>query len=266
MNRLNNDAVTPAGRGPAGTKAIARTARVLLELARFPAGISLTDLAHRLDEPVPTIHRLLAILRSYDLVRETAHGYAIGVAAAVLASALAEGLDLRAEAAPVLAALRDRTGETVHLGVLSGPHIVYIEKLDSPNTVRMVSRVGATHPALRTAMGRAILAAGDPDLVDQTIASSDLVYRPAESPEEFTAMLKLVRERGFSEDLESNEPGICCIGAAITDAAGQPIGAISVSTPTLRFDSERIEELGSVVLAAAATISRRLGADIADPA
>ncbi|MGP3534407.1 IclR family transcriptional regulator [Microbacterium sp. RD1] len=252
-------------RGPDGTKAVDRTARTLIELARFPSGLSLTELARHLEEPVPTLHRLLGTLRKYDLVRETAEGgYAIGVGAAILAASLAEGLDLRTEARPVLAELRQITGETVHLGVLSGPHIVYIEKLDSPNAVRMVSRIGGTNPALRTAIGTSILAASDEDVVAKTIESSRLTYGETVTREDLDATLAAIRARGFGQDLEANEIGICCLGAAITDMSGQPIAGISVSTPSLRFDRDRIDELGGVVRDAAREISRRLGASDAD--
>jgi IclR family acetate operon transcriptional repressor len=259
---MSVDAVT-GKRGPDGTKAVQRTARVLLELARYPKGLSLTELARRLDEPVPTLHRLLGTLRGYDLVRETAEGYAVGVAAAILAASLAEGLDLRTEALPVLTRLRELTGETVHLGVLSGPHIVYIEKLDSPNAVRMVSRIGGTNPALRTAIGTSILAASTPETIEQTIAASELIYGPLVTRSELEPSLERIRSRGFGEDLEANEVGICCLGAAITDLSGQPIAGISVSTPSLRFRRDRIDELGAAVREAAWEISRRLGAEAA---
>jgi DNA-binding IclR family transcriptional regulator len=255
--------VTPGRRGPDGTKAVQRTARVLLELARFPHGLSLTELSRRLDEPAPTVHRLLGTLRGYDLVRETGEGWAVGVATAILAASLAEGLDLRTEARPVLARLREATGETVHLGVLSGPHIVYIEKLDSPNAVRMVSRIGGTNPALRTAIGTSILAASSPEVVAQTIASSALAYGPLAAADDLEPTLARIRARGFGDDLEQNEIGICCLGAAVLDMTGQPVAGISVSTPSMRFDRDRIDDLGGAVRDAAREISRRLGAEAA---
>ncbi|MBK0418649.1 IclR family transcriptional regulator [Leucobacter sp. CSA1] len=247
-------------RGPDGAKAVDRTARLLMELAEHPRGVTLAELARRLGDPVPTVHRALATLRAYDLVRETVDGnYAIGVSAAVLAGALAEGLDLRAEAGPQMAALRDRTGETIHLGVLSGAQIVYVEKLDSPNAVRMVSRVGGTNPALTTAIGVSILAASDQETIDRTVELSRVQYADAISPDRFEAALDATRLRGYGTDLEVNEPGICCVGAAIFDITGAPVAGISVSTPTLRFDRDRVEDLGRTVSGAAAEISRRLG-------
>jgi len=250
----------PARRGPEGAKAVDRTARLLMELANHPKGVTLAELGRRLGDPVPTVHRALTTLRSYDLVRETVQGtYAIGVSAVVLAGALAEGLDLRAEAGPPMARLRDETGETVHLGVLSGAQIVYVEKLDSPNAVRMVSRVGGTNPALTTAMGLSVLAASNRELVDRTVELSELQYGSLIGREQLESSLEETRRQGYGTDLEVNEPGICCVGAAIFDITGHPVAGISVSTPTLRFDRSRVAELGETVSAAAAEISRRLG-------
>ncbi|MBO1902436.1 IclR family transcriptional regulator [Leucobacter weissii] len=254
------DGPTAASRGPSGAKAVDRTARLLMELAEHPMGVTLAELGRRLEDPVPTVHRALAALRPYDLVRETVDGrYALGVSVAVLAGALAEGLDLRTEALPVMKELRDRIGETVHLGVLSGAQIVYVEKLDSLNAVRMVSRVGGTNPALTTAIGTSILTASDETTVDRTIELSRVLYGEVPPRERLSDTFEQIRSRGYATDLEVNEPGICCVGAAVYDLTGLPVAGISVSTPTLRFDRDRVEELGGTVAAAAAEISRRLG-------
>lgn len=247
-------------RGPEGAKAVHRTARVLMELSTHPEGMTLSDLARTLGDPLPTVHRTLSALKSYDLVRATEEGkFALGVSTVVLAASFSEGLDLRDEAKPSMAELREKTQETVHLGVLSGAQIVYVEKLDSPNAVRMVSRVGGTNPAYRTAMGQCILAYSPPSVLKSTIELTALQYGESADLAGVEDDLWLVRQRGYGTDLEKNEIGICCVGAPVYDLSGKPVAGLSVSTPTMRFARDHEAELGALVAAAGEDVSRRLG-------
>lgn len=247
-------------RGPEGAKAVDRTARVLMELAVHPDGVTLSDLARALGEPLPTLHRTLSTMRSYDLVRATEDGqFALGVSTVVLASAFTQGLDLRQEAKPVMAELRETTQETVHLGVLSGAQIVYIEKLDSPNAVRMVSRVGGTNPAFRTAIGQSILAYSSQSTLESAVELTEVQCGQSVGLSEIHQDLQSVRDKGYGTDLEKNEIGICCVGAPVFDSTGQPVAGISVSTPSMRFQAQRESEFGAQVASAGREISRRLG-------
>ncbi|HEX3792742.1 MAG TPA: IclR family transcriptional regulator [Pseudonocardiaceae bacterium] len=240
-----------ARRGPDGLRAVRRAADLLAVLARYPAGISLADLARTTDYPMTTVHRILGVLRETGLVRETPDGqHALGAGTVVLAGSFLDGLDVRAQARPVLLRLAEESAETCHLGVLAGPLIVYIDKIDSRHPVRMVSRVGGTNPASTTAIGKSILAWSP---------QADRLAAAAEGSTVDDSVLATVRTKGFATDLEGNEPGICCVGAPIFDHAGQPIAALSVSTPTARFAAERVDEFGALVRDRADEVSRGLG-------
>ncbi|MFT4231895.1 MAG: IclR family transcriptional regulator [Leucobacter sp.] len=254
------DPATEVSRGPNGVKAVERTARVLLGLAAHPEGETLSGLCRSLGEPLATLHRTLAALRSYDLVRETADGrFALGSSTAVLAAAFSEGLDLRQEARPLMGQLRERTTETVHLGVLSGAQIVYIDKLDSPNAVRMVSRVGGTNPAYSTAIGKCILAHSTHEELERVAELTGVQFGVRLDLPALEHEFEQIRESGYGTDLGANEPGICCVGAPIFDISGEAVAGISVTTPEMRFDATRVEDLGNLIAATAGTISERMG-------
>lgn len=247
-------------RGPSGLRALERAASVLDTLAKRPRGMSLGDLAEVTDLPASTVHRLLGVLRQIELVRETPSGlHALGVGTVVLAGAFLEGLDLREEARKVMRGLVEETKETCHLGVLASAQIVYVEKIDSPQPVRMFSRVGGTNPALSTAIGRAILAYSPPELVAATSDASRQLLSAAVDVDETEHILDEVRRSGFSTDLEDNEIGICCVGAPIFDHDARALAAISVSVPTARFDHARLGKLGHLIRGRADEISRALG-------
>jgi len=247
-------------RGPEGLRALDRAASILYTLAAHPDGITLADLSRETGLTMTTVHRMLGALRSKDLARETSEGlHAVGLGSLVLSGAFLGGLDLRREARPHLERLNIETKETCHLGALASPHIVYIEKMDSSHPVRMFSRVGAAMPAVRTAMGKAMLAHSSEETVTKVLRDTSDQLGPLIDEAAFRATLLEDRRRGFSTDLEENERGICCIGAPIIDNVGRVVAAISVSTPTERFDRERLDEMGAFVRRTADDISESLG-------
>ena len=257
---LDRTATPSVKKGPEGGRAIERAALVLMELAKHPSGISLSDFSRSTGIAVGTLHRTVSILKDHDLVRQTPDGLlAVGVGSAVLAGAFFEGLDLRQEARPFLTDVSAKTGETVHLGILSSPNIVYIEKIDSPNAVRMVSRVGGTNPALTTAIGKSVLAFSDEDHVARVIAESTALLGDRLDEKALRRELELTRTRGYSTDAEINEPGIWCVAAPVFDSTSLPVAAISVSSPAHRFEVANEAALGELVANACAELSRRIG-------
>lgn len=238
---------------------VERVVQVLMTLAATPGGMSLTDLVRATDIPTTTVHRILATLRSSSLVMETADGrHTMGVGAVVLGRAFLDNVNLRDVARPLMQQLVDETGETCHLGVLASPHMVYIEKVDSPHPVRMHSRVGGVNSAVNTAIGRAILAH-----LPETAAWDVLEHAretEAIAPDfDFVSLMSTTRSQGFSTDIQMNEMGICCVGAAIFDHSGRVVAGLSISTPASRFQPDGLQALGSLVRAYAGQISVGLG-------
>lgn len=247
-------------KGPDGLRAVDRTSTILLTLSKYPEGISLADLARETGITMTTVHRILATLRRSHLTRETPAGLqALGVASLVLSNAFLDGLDLRAEARPFLTALRDETNETCHLGVLASTQIVYIDKIDSLQRVRMFSAIGGTSPALTTAIGKAILAHSPREVFESTVAATGRETGADPDLEAVEAEVESVRKLGFSADLGEKEPGICCVGAPVFDHTGRVVAAVSVSTPTSRFDRDSLDDLGANVRSKADGISQALG-------
>lgn len=181
--------------------------------------------------PRPTVYRIVAALTEQGMLTETAGAYRLGTRLLRLASRAWSQFDLRQELAGELHALRDATGETVHLSVPAGTEMVYIEKLESPGPVRMVSRIGSAVALHCSAVGKAYLAALD------TQARQQVVGRlPRDAGVNLAALdaeIARVQTLGYAIDNEENEAGIVCYGVALCDASGRPVAGVSVST--LRF-------------------------------
>lgn len=212
-----------------------------------------------------TVFRLLATLEAQGFV-EINHGtakYRPGVVLLELGSRFLKNNDIRSRSIEWLERLRDEFGETVHLTILDGNEVVYLEKLAGLHPIGfMSSRVGDRNPAHCTGVGKALLAhLSDEDLArrypdgrlkrytNQTI--TDL--------EELRAELARVRSRGYAIDLEEHEVGVKCVAVPTFDHR-KSAAAVSVSGPVDRMDDHIAREnLISTLIEAAARISEQMG-------
>jgi len=227
-----------------------------------PQGLTLAKLAEEVPTAKSTTHRYVTTLLQLGVLRRDGAGrLRLGLKLIELANALLSADDLCLAAEPVMHELVARTGETVHLGVLDDGHVVYVAKVESPQSVRLVSHVGARVPLHCTAMGKALMARLEGN------ALLDAFARPREArtvhtvtaADTLSAELENVRSAGLAIDDEENELGVRCIGAAIVVGHGDSIGAISVSAPATRMTSERCTQIAPTVIAAAEAIAVQLG-------
>lgn len=225
-------------------------------------GLSLTEISEETGVHKATAFRLLSRLEHTRLVERRQNGrFRIGSGLIDLASAYLEDLEIVEQARPVLEKLAIQTGETTHLAVPNNSEVVYVDKVESSQSLRMVSRVGTRNPLHCTALGKVLLAhAGEHAL-------SSLVARGLEArtkntlvtDEALRADFGGVRARGYAIDREENKRGICCVAAEIRDRRGHIVAAISVSGPSVRMDGDTVSRTGVLVRRAADEISRRIG-------
>lgn len=243
-------------------KALVKGIAIIDLLATHKDGLRLTDLVRHIDVPRATVVRLLSVLGDAHLISHSHDGrYRLGSQCAVWGAGFLSGLELREVAADVLARLAQLSNETCHLGVRDGDSVLYIDKVESPHSLRMVSRVGGLNPLHCTGIGKAILAYIPPDDLDE-YCSRPLERRTANTivaPEILRTELQRIRDRGYAADDIENEVGVRCVGAPIFDHNGELAGAVSLAGPTLRMTWERIEQLTAPVIEAAREISIRLG-------
>ena len=124
-----------------------RAVRLLL-LVHRRSRVRLSEASEALGVAPSTAHRLLAMLVFHDLVRqEDRHAYVPGPALATIARATISETDLRLLARPIVQRLASATDETVHLAVLEGRMVRYLDGVESTRALRMAARTGRTVPA-----------------------------------------------------------------------------------------------------------------------
>jgi DNA-binding IclR family transcriptional regulator len=220
--------------------------------------LSLADLSRRTGIPKPTAHRLLAELADWDAVERTPTGLRLGMRLFELGQLAPRQRGLREAAAPFLADLFEATRETVHLAVLDGIEVVYLQKLDAKSGPPLPSRIGGRLPVYCTGVGKAMLAFAPPEVFRQVCAAGlrRRTPRTVVAPGLLERELARVRERGVALEREESTPGIVCVAAPVLAADGTVLGGVSITGWSARMDPDR---LAPAVRTAALGLSRSLG-------
>lgn len=226
-----------------------------------PNGATLSELASAVEMAKSTTLRYLSTLVELRVVQRDHLGrFRLGLRLVELAGRLLGSDDLASVADPVMRELVVTSGETVHLGVPSGSDMVYVAKVESPQSIRLVSRIGARVPMYSSAMGKALLAALADGRRSEHLGSLEPRTRNTITDlRALTTELDATRKRGFAIDNEENETGVRCLGAAVLAADGEPLGALSVSGPAGRLGLQRCRALAPDLIEATREIARRLG-------
>ncbi|MCM3705906.1 MULTISPECIES: IclR family transcriptional regulator [Cytobacillus] len=245
-------------------KSVSRALDIITLISLKKNGLGVTEIANQIDINKSSVYRILSTLVQYGYIEQDNETgkYKLGYKFLEISSKLLESIDLRAEARPFLQELENETNEVIHLVVYDQGEVVYIEKLEGNETLRMHSKVGKRAPMHCTSVGKAILAhlpssivfdilerKGMPVHTDKTITDKD----------EFMKELGQVRQKGYALDLEENEYGITCVAVPIFDHLGKVIAAVSISGPTMRMTDERLDALKSIMVKTGKDISTRLG-------
>jgi DNA-binding IclR family transcriptional regulator len=229
-----------------------------------PAGLLPHEIALRSGLHKSTVHRLLSALKHHRLIEKNARTgrYSLGLKLFELGVKAVPNVNLREHARSFLERLVFETGETAHLCVLVEHEILYLDKVESPKTIRIASSVGGRNPAFCSAVGKILLAALPEAEVDSLLRRHKLVpftNNTIVTPAHFKAVLEQVRLNGYAVDNEEREEGLRCLGAPIRDHTGEIIAAMSVAGPAFRLLSSQDEVVARLVMNIAAELSAKLG-------
>ena len=167
---------------------------------------------------------------------------------------------------PFLDNLLQETGETVNLAIRDGVNIVFVEKKESPHSMRICTSVGQRLPLYCTAIGKAILAFLEDSEVDSVI--NELVFtkytdNTITNGDMLRATLGTIRSTGVAHDFEELENGLICVAVPIFNKRHQPVAAVSVSGPSVRMDEPIRKRIAGLLIRETQAISLKLSAALA---
>jgi len=253
--------------GSGGTRllsSVLSAARLLSEFSAEDRELGVSELARRLGLGKSTVHRLLVTLCAGHLLERNPRTgrYRLGLRMYELGALVSVHMDLHDAAAPFLGEVRNRTGETVQVGVLDGREVVYVERLESTQTIRLFGRVGHRVLAHCTSTGKVLLAHLSESELERLLDGWVLESRTPYTITDADALrdeLARVRRRGYGENVQEAEMGVASVAAPIRDSSGEVVAALSVAGPVMRLDGRSMSRFASVAREAADAISHRLG-------
>ncbi len=257
----------PAGSGKSTSghsQSLVRGLNLLERLSLSPGGLVLSEVAEQTDLAPSTTHRLLQALQSQGFVTQDNElgVWKIDVKTFRIGNSFLEARDFVGASRSFLRHLTAQTGETANLGVRDDDTAVFLAQSESPQMMRMITRLGSRAPLHASGVGKALMAWLPDDELERILDERGLdrlTENTLHTPEVLREGLLEVRRQGFACDREEHAIGLHCAAACLHDEHGIPLAAISVSGPVARIPEARLLELGTMVRDTAAEITARLG-------
>ncbi|MEJ2168842.1 MAG: IclR family transcriptional regulator, partial [Desulfobacterales bacterium] len=208
--------------------------------------LGVSAVAARLGYNRAASHRFLATLRDLGYVeKDENHHYHLTFKILELGMKVASRFEIRTVARAYMQELASAFNETVNLGYWKEQRVFHLDKIDSPEILRIDTPLGSSAPAHCTALGKAILAYLPPDELETYLKTVRLVPH---SPATITSKKKLrqelikVLQQGCAVDDEELSLGLRCVAAPVFDHTGNVRYALSISAPSSRMPLESIEK------------------------
>jgi IclR family acetate operon transcriptional repressor len=245
-------------------QSLTRGLSILECLAKAEGGLTLTDVANRVELAPSTTHRLLSTLEKMRYVYQAGElgRWYIGLQAFTVGSSFLASRDFVAQSHPYMRRLMEQSGETANLGILDGTEAVFVDQVQCREMMRTIVKLGSRVPLHASGVGKAIFASLPDEQIDAILKVKGLpriTENTITSPETMWASVRVIRQRGWSFDDEEHAVGTRCVAAPIYDEHAETLGAISLAGPSSRLPDARIKQLGPVVAHTAEELTKRLG-------
>lgn len=268
MLALNNVTTEDAGetksRERSGVQSLERGFKLLEAVASHPGGVSLADLSKGVGLHNSTTFHLVKTMVSLGYIRQSPETkrYHVGRMIFGLAAASRSESEMVAMAMPIIEELADLTGESAHIGMMTGNKIVIAARVSGGAAFQMQERTGGVRPGHATALGKVLLARLTEAQLDRYFEANPLTQltpKTITDPQRMREELRQVRAAGLAYDDGEFNVEARCVAAPVTDFLGETVAAIGISAPIWRLTLQSLQEKSSLVLKAAAQLSADLG-------
>ena len=199
--------------------------------------------------------------RKYLEKKDDGAKYRLGLRVLDLSSVRLSGFEFIDSAHPVLKDVMTKVGETVHLAIYDNGEVIYVDKIEASNTLKISSFIGKRNPCYCTGVGKCLLAFQKEVEIDRVLQFEMIPYtqKTVTNSQGLKSLLAQIRKEKIAFDDEEFENGLVCIAVPIFDRFNEVCAAISISSPTIRTDKRRIEEFAGVLKKAGMAISFSIG-------
>lgn len=244
-------------------QAIDRAILVLKCFNEDRSELKLSEISDMLDINKSTLHGIIGTLKFHGLIDQNIENkkYRLGLDLVQLGESALKSIDIVGITSPFIEELNNILQETVHIGTLDGLEVVYLNKKESKQSMRIFTTIGARNPAHCTGVGKSMLAYLDEDVLNDIIPSKLKRLSPftITDKNELLNDLRIIKKNGYALDNEEFSLGLKCVAAPIFDHNNNIRYGISVSGPTVRMTDEKIQESIVLMKKAAKEISAKIG-------
>ncbi len=225
--------------------------------------LRVSDAAEELGVARSTAHRLLAMLQFHDFVSQdpTTRLYVAGPSLTDIGLAIVRDMDIRTVARPTMEQLSREVGETVHLLILRGSDVLFIDSVESTNVLRVGSRIGMVLPAHATAGGKALLAFVPREELRSLYPHARLervTKRTLAARADLLRELDRTKRRGYALNTGESEADIAAVAAPIIDRQGHLRASLAIAAPLARVTDLRLRRLSAGAVSGAKQIGELL--------
>lgn len=229
-----------------------RVTNVLETLFLYPQGLSLTDLSSMLKIPKGTLQPILKALEHGEFIEltPTTNLYTLGIKILILSRNVQENTNAIDLIKKEMQKIVEQTNEICQLAILMNNEVFYLEKINAPNQIQLISHVGKKLPANCTAIGKALLSTKTSEEIKK-LFPTELPQLTAKSINNMKALLKecnKIKSIHYAEEVEEASPDVACLAVPIQSQTGRGIAAISVSYPIYRFSPLKRELIITTLL------------------
>jgi DNA-binding IclR family transcriptional regulator len=236
----------------------------VLETLCLNGDLGISELSRKLNLGKSSVHRFLSILKGLGYVdkNQNSKKYFATLKLFEIGAMVRGRNQLVKMARPYMEELGNRFHETVNLAFFENNEVVYVDKVESVQTLRMDLTIGRRVPAYCTALGKVFLAYLPEDHLGrycEEVQFKPTAQKTITSTKELIKNLELVRKEGLAIDDRELDNGIRCIAAPVSDISGKVIAAVSIAGPSSRITMEMLKQFKVPLLEATRMISQKLG-------
>lgn len=227
-----------------------------------------TELAEEIGSNKSTIYRFLSdMCKSGILYKDPiTEKYSLGLKLFELGNRVQLKSAFVDKTHPELIKVAGSIRETVHIAVLKAQQVFYVDKVESPQGLKVSSHIGSFNPAYATALGKTLIAFLPEEEQEQTISAimddsevvaytkNTIVTKPALLEE-----LKRIKANGFGIDREEFEQGLICVAIPIFNQHNEVVASLSASGPSNRFEEKEVVNYVAILKKGADAIQQKIG-------
>jgi IclR family KDG regulon transcriptional repressor len=239
-----------------------RAKAILDELLGSTDGLTLKEISESVDESKSTTLKVLNTMQMIGMIRrnEDDKRYFIGSTMVAYGEKAKKDFNLIQITKPYLVKLLKSTNETINLGIEENSKVVFLEKLESSQTIHLNSSIGGSMDMYSSSMGKAMLACKTESELNHYLAThelSALTDNTITDVHQLKEQLKEIKKLGYSVEWGENQDEVVCVGTCIMKN-NVVLGTFSVSVPEYRMNDEILNNIKVQVLSTKKSIEQIL--------